>query len=196
MNTATGDRCISFSYTSEFFERVVEAAGATRLNFKMLRIPPIRALSPLVTQVSAALAGVESSTYEELSVRVAAQAIQVENGLAWRRTSATPSALARVTRVVRMIENHSGDTHDLSSLARMAKLSPYHFLRAFEHLTGATPHQFLLRLRLRRAALRLRTEQARIIDIALDCGSGDVSNFNRAFRAEFGVSPRIYRSTA
>jgi AraC family transcriptional regulator len=32
-----------------------------------------------------------------------------------------------------------------------------------------------------------------VIDIALDCGFGDVSNFNHAFRAEFGVSPRIYR---
>ena len=32
--------------------------------------------------------------------------------------------------------------------------------------------------------------------MALDGGFGDVSNFNHAFRAEFGVSPRIYRSTA
>jgi AraC family transcriptional regulator len=39
----------------------------------------------------------------------------------------------------------------------------------------------------------LATEPARILDVALDAGFGDVSNFNRAFRAEFGVSPRFYR---
>jgi AraC-like DNA-binding protein len=51
-------------------------------------------------------------------------------------------------------------------------------------------------MRLRRAAVRIASERAKILDIALDCGFGDVSNFNRAFRAEFGVSPRIYRRSA
>ncbi|MGE5813314.1 MAG: helix-turn-helix domain-containing protein, partial [Acidobacteriota bacterium] len=37
---------------------------------------------------------------------------------------------------------------------------------------------------------------AKIVDVALDSGFGDVSNFNRAFRAEFGVSPRTYRRRA
>jgi len=71
-------------------------------------------------------------------------------------------------------------------------LSPYHFLRTFERLTGVTPHQYILRARLREAALRL-AEPGRVLDIALDCGFGDLSNFNRTFRAEFGVSPRIFR---
>jgi AraC-like DNA-binding protein len=44
--------------------------------------------------------------------------------------------------------------------------------------------------------MRLRIEPAKVLDIALDCGFGDVSNFNRAFRAEFGVSPRAWRSAA
>jgi AraC family transcriptional regulator len=82
----------------------------------------------------------------------------------------------------------------LGALAREAGLSRYHFLRTFQRLTGLTPHQYLLRGRLREAATRLATEPAKIIEIALDCGFGDVSNFNRAFHAEFGVSPRAYRS--
>lgn len=113
-----------------------------------------------------------------------------------RRPAAEPSSLARVTRVVRIMESDPSDEHTLTSLARMARLSPYHFLRTFENLTGTAPHQYLLRIRLRRAALRLRTERSKILDIALDCGFGDISNFNRTFRAEFGVSPRLYRRTA
>jgi AraC-like DNA-binding protein len=46
---------------------------------------------------------------------------------------------------------------------------------------------------LRAAALGLVTEPGKILDVALDSGFGDVSNFNRVFRAEFGVSPRAYR---
>ena len=80
-------------------------------------------------------------------------------------------------------------------MAREAGLSPYHFLRTFERLTGVTPHQYVLRARA--CVKRPRgwlTEPGKVLDVALDCGFGDVSNFNRAFRAEFGVSPRMFRA--
>jgi AraC-like DNA-binding protein len=92
-----------------------------------------------------------------------------------------------------MIDNEPSMPHRLSSLAQIARLSPYHFLRMFEDLTGTTPHQYLLRARFRRAAIRLGTESARVLDIALACGFGDISHFNRSFRSEFGMSPRAYR---
>jgi AraC family transcriptional regulator len=81
----------------------------------------------------------------------------------------------------------------LETLATESGLSPYHFLRTFERLTGVTPHQYVLRARLRKAALRLADGAERITDVAFDCGFGDISNFNRAFRGEFGVSPRAFR---
>jgi AraC-like DNA-binding protein len=81
----------------------------------------------------------------------------------------------------------------LGSLAHEAGLSPYHFLRTFQHLTGVTPHQYILRARLREAAIRLLAREEKVLDIALDCGFRDVSNFNRAFRAEFGITPLVYR---
>lgn len=56
-----------------------------------------------------------------------------------------------------------------------------------------TPHQYVRRARLRLAGTRLLVERDRIIDIALDSGFADVSNFNRAFRVDSGVSPRRYR---
>jgi methylphosphotriester-DNA--protein-cysteine methyltransferase len=61
---------------------------------------------------------------------------------------------------------------------------------------GVPPHQYILRLRLRHAATRLAVEPGNVLDISFDTGFGDVSNFNRAFRAEFGVSPRLYRRGA
>jgi len=109
------------------------------------------------------------------------------------RSGISPAAVARITRTVRMIEEQPATDLTLVRLAREARLSPFHFLRTFMSLTGATPHQYLLRWRLRAAATRLATEPVKILDIALDAGFGDVSNFNRAFRAEFGRSPRVYR---
>jgi AraC-like DNA-binding protein len=95
-----------------------------------------------------------------------------------------------------MIENCPDEEYALSKLAREAKHSPYHFLRIFHQVTGLTPHQYIRRVRLRRAATQLIVKRERVLDIAFGSGFGDVSNFNHAFRAEFGVSPRSYRKNA
>jgi AraC-like DNA-binding protein len=191
----TGDRCISFGYTAEYFERLAADAGASRVDrhFRAPRLPPVRDLSPVVAQACAGLIGFTDVSWEEVSVRLAAQVVQLAGGFAPDAAPAWPRAVARVTRTVRAIESQPSARLTLRSMAEEAGLSPYHFLRTFERLTGLTPHQYVLRARLRDAATRLAAEPARVIDIAFDCGFGDVSNFNRAFRAEFGVSPRVYR---
>ena len=106
------------------------------------------------------------------------------------------NAEARVTHAVRAIDEEPWGEWRLVRLARDAGLSPYHCLRTFERVTGITPHQYVMRARLREAATRLMSEQGKVIDLALECGFADVSNFNRAFRTEFGVSPRAFRRTA
>ena len=184
-----GDRCLSFAYTPEYFEAL---AGGLRPHFPALRLPPIRDLSALIATACAGLAKSARIEWEELSVRLAARTLELMTG-ASPAANPLPSAIARVTSVVRSIEEWPSADHTLAQLASQARLSPYHFLRTFEQITGVTPHQFLLRVRLREAALRL-TEAGRIHDVALDCGFGDLSNFNRTFRGEFGMSPRAWRN--
>lgn len=190
----TGDRCLSVSYEHEFFERIAADAGAKRRRFTVSRIPPLRTLAALAARASRLLdveTGLDES--EEFAIALAAQAVQIAQCSSPIQAGAPPSALARVTRVVRMIEHEPGMPSDLKGLARMAGLSPFHFLRTFQELTGTTPHQYLLRMRLRCAAKRLQREPTTVLEIAFDCGFGDISNFNRTFRAEFGVSPTVYR---
>jgi AraC-like DNA-binding protein len=190
-----GDRCLSFRYAPDYFESLASAAGASgsMRNFRVPRLPPLRDLSPLVARACAGLAAPGDAPWEELSVQLAARTIQLAASPSPRLNSVQPSSLARVTRTLRAIERHPDAAHTLRTLAREAGLSPFHFLRIFERLTGVTPHQYILRIRLREAAARLPAGPARILDIAFDSGFGDVSNFNRAFRTEFGVSPRAYR---
>ena len=73
-------------------------------------------------------------------------------------------------------------------------MSPYHFLRSFRALIGLTPHQYVLRTRLHRAALLLRRSEQPVASIAYDCGFGDLSTFNRRFRRVLGASPTAYRA--
>jgi AraC family transcriptional regulator len=73
-------------------------------------------------------------------------------------------------------------------------MSKYHFLRVFRRLTGVTPHQYLISARMRRAALGLASSRHPVLDVALDAGFGDLSTFNKRFRATFGVTPTQYRA--
>jgi AraC family transcriptional regulator len=197
----SGDRCVSLSYAPDYFERIVADAGVrnARPDFRTLRVPPLRALAPLIAHACTDLIPRERSTtpvsWEELSLEVAARTIQLAHGLSSSSTNAPSNTVSRVTHVVRTIDRHPDAMLTLGRMADSVGLSPYHFLRAFVGVTGVTPHQYVLRARLREAALRLVAEPAKILDVALDCGFGDVSNFNRAFRTEFGVSPRAYRQT-
>jgi AraC family transcriptional regulator len=186
-----GDRCLSFHFTSDYFEAIT-GRDVSRM-FRSLRLPPVRTLSPLIVEAWAALAGSTNRVWEELGVRLASRAARVDDDVEPDRRAVSPAAIARVTDTVRLIEAHSAAELPLLRLAREAGLSPFHYLRTFERVTGTTPHQYLLRTRLRAAATRLALEQVHVLDVALDGGFGDVSNFNRAFRAEFGVSPQRFR---
>ena len=63
-------------------------------------------------------------------------------------------------------------------------------------MLGVTPHQYLVRSRLRHAARLLADESRAVTDVAFDVGFGDLSNFVRTFHRAAGVSPRGFRNAA
>lgn len=186
-----GDRCLSFRFEPELFERIAHDAGR-RPAFAQNRLPPLRPLSPLTAR--ARLAMREPAQLEEVAIELAAAALGL-SAQESRPRKASPHE-GRMSAVLRYMAAHASAAHTFASLARMAKLSPYHFLRSFRAVTGVTPHQWLLRARLRDAAEKLAATKAPVTDIALDVGFDDLSNFTRTFRAEFGASPRQYRAAA
>lgn len=80
----------------------------------------------------------------------------------------------------------------LKELADVAGYSPWHMSRIFKEITGKTPFEYLRALRLTKAALFLRDNEARIIDVALDYVFDSHEGFTRAFSREFGLSPYKY----
>jgi len=197
-----GDRCLSFHFKPGFFEEIAADTGAAsgERNFRALRLPATREMSSLAARACAGLtdariAAHREIAWEEIAIQTAATAIGLANQSAGPDTDPLPSVAARITRAVRMMEEDEDSDWTLQQLAAQAGLSPYHFLRTFEQVTGITPHQYVRRLRLRRAATQLLADRSNILDVVMDCGFGDLSNFNRAFRSEFGMSPRQFRST-
>lgn len=192
---AEGDRCVAFWYSPGYFETLMADAWTRRgrLDFGVSRLPPVRPLAPLVALAGAGIIDPGDAPWEEIGLRLAARAARVASGASPDRQPSPRNADARVTRTVRRIDRDPAAAPSLGRMAHDAGLSPYHFLRTFERVTGITPHQYVVRARLRQAAMRLAVERDRVLDIALECGFGDVSNFNRAFRAEFGVRPRAWQ---
>ena len=75
-------------------------------------------------------------------------------------------------------------------------VSAFHFLRLFSRVLGVTPHQYLVRSRLRRAARLLADDDMDVTEIAYDVGFGDLSNFVRTFHRAAGVPPMKFRQAA
>ncbi|HKS60882.1 MAG TPA: helix-turn-helix transcriptional regulator, partial [Xanthobacteraceae bacterium] len=185
-----GDRCLSFQFAPHVFECIAHDAGAEP-QFAHNRLPPLRALSNLAARARIAMR--EPAAMEEVAFEIAGAAA----ALAGReRSSGAIQHHGRITPVLRYMAEHSAVPHTVAGLARMAKLSPYHFLRSFKTVTGVTPHQWLLRTRLRAAAEKLAATKMPVTEVALDVGFEDLSNFTRTFRAEFGASPREFRRAA
>ena len=96
--------------------------------------------------------------------------------------------------LVHIQANLDGDL-SLAALSRVAGLSQFSLQRLFKATIGETPKAYTLRLRLERAAFRLRIHQSTILRVALQCGFQNHETFIRAFRRRFGCSPREYRAT-
>ena len=97
-----------------------------------------------------------------------------------------------VQRMQDHIEMHWMEEITLADLARASHFSPWYAHRLFTEQVGLTPGDYVRRLRLSRAALRLRDEDLSITEAAFAAGFGSVDGFQRAFLREFGCNPGAY----
>ncbi len=97
-------------------------------------------------------------------------------------------------RVRDLLHDSPGTPLRFSDLARKAGVSPTHLARAFRRHFGATPGEYLRRLRVEEAARAIEHGERSLARIAADCGFVDQSHLGRAFRKEKGTTPARYRS--
>jgi AraC family transcriptional regulator len=186
-----GDECLSLHVEPDLAESL-----AGRETWRMISLPPLSELMVLGELAQAAAEGGTDVGLDEAALLLVARFGELTSG----RKSHAPKAHApdrrRAVETALWIEENSHEPVDLETAARQVNLSAFHFLRLFTRVLGVTPHQYLVRSRVRRAA-RLLADHSRLIsDIAYEIGFGDLSNFVRTFRRAAGVSPREFRQLA
>lgn len=97
-----------------------------------------------------------------------------------------------VQRMQSYIEAHLHEPVTLHKLAQAAGYSPWHAARVFKMLTGKSPFEYMRALRLSRAALELRKDNVKVVDVAFDFVFDSHEGFTRAFSKQFGLSPQRY----
>lgn len=186
---AQGDECLSYQFDAELLDTLglparVWCSGA---------LPPLAELAMLGERAQAAAEGRSDVGLDEASVLLAARFIDIVSGRGFEPLAVTARDRRRAVRAALWLDAHASEPLDLGRVARESGVSAFHFLRLFARVTGVTPHQYLVRARLRRAARLLAQDARAIADIAYEVGFGDLSNFIRTFRRAAGVSPRHFR---
>src|SRR6266702_8450513 len=187
-----GDECLSFYLAPELVETVGDDAEVWQAG----AAPPLPELMVLAELAQTAADGNSDIGLDEIGQVLASRFVEVVSG---KPRKAGPDAARDRRRAVETalwIDAHSHEPINLEDAAAQAGISSYHFLRQFSEVVGATPHQYLVRSRLRHAARRLADDDSPITEIAYDVGFGDLSNFVRTFHRAAGASPLKFRQAS
>jgi len=188
----SGDVCLGFFLS----EDMVDALNGRREIWQVGATPPLPELMVLGELAQTAADGNSDIGLDEVGQILAGRFVDVVSGSP--RKPATPNARdrRRAVEAALWIDDNSHEELDLEQAAKQAGLSPFHFLRLFSSVLGVTPHQYLVRSRLRHAARLLADDDIAITDVAYDVGFGDLSNFVRTFHRAAGVSPTRFRQAS
>ena len=187
-----GDECLSFSYSPELIDEIGGSAQAWHTGCA----PPLSELMVLGELAQAVAGGHSDLGLDEVGHALAGRFVEVVSGRAQKPLRANARDRRRAVETALWIDAHSHRAIDLEDAAGEAGLSAFHFLRLFSSVLGVSPHQYLVRSRLRHAARLLADDGRAVTDIAYDVGFGDLSNFVRTFHRAAGVSPLKFRQVA
>lgn len=187
-----GDECLSFHPAPA----LVEMVGYRRDIWQSVYVPPLPELMVLGELAQAAVEARSGVGLDEIGMLLASRFVEILSGRTQRPAAVRGSDRRRAVEAALWIDANAHEPIDLESTAREFGLSSFHFLRLFAKVLGVTPHQYLIRSRLRRAARLLADDTRSITEIALDVGFADLSNFVRTFHRVAAVSPRSFRRAA
>jgi AraC family transcriptional regulator len=186
---AHGDECLSIRLAPELVERIDERPAIWQRG----ALPPLPELVVLGERLQACVDGTCDLGVDEAALLLAVRYVELATGTARRVDRVRPTDRRRSVEAALWIDANSHESVDLARIAGRAGVSVFHFLRMFAAVVGATPHQYLVRTRLRKAARLIVDGDLPVTDVAGEVGFGDLSNFVRTFHRAAGVSPRRFR---
>lgn len=99
---------------------------------------------------------------------------------------------ARIQTLLTYIQEHLQEDLSINMLSKKMYLSKHYLMHFFKAQTGYSLHQYIQKKRLIKASLLIKQGHP-VSSICECCGFGDYSSFARAFKKEFGCSPRNYK---
>jgi AraC family transcriptional regulator len=191
-----GDRCLALSVESDFFAEIASgSSGSSRFKFRAAMLPAVSALASTSVSLQQAPSRASQLAVEETVLSAIGTVVRAEGTNRTPPRRPKPAAIRRLAAVFEFIDTRLGSDLSLGELSTLVAMSKYHFLRTFKHVSGMTPHQYILGRRLRAAAAALRSTDSPIARVALDQGFGDLSTFNHTFHRVMGVTPTAFRSS-
>ncbi|HTP74008.1 MAG TPA: AraC family transcriptional regulator [Burkholderiaceae bacterium] len=187
-----GDDCLAVFLSAQLVDELAPRRGA----WSSGGMPPLAELMVRGELMRAVAAGDSDVGLDEAALAFVARFAALAGGDDQPVREPTATDRRRAVRSALWIDAHARDELNLPQLAAQCGLSTYHYLRLFAQALGVTPHQYLVRSRLRTAARELVEGDRPITEIALESGFADLSNFVRSFRRAAGVSPRRFRRAA
>ena len=121
------------------------------------------------------------------------QVFRQVNRLSSAKLSTRMELYRRLCQAKAYIHQHLDAPLDLDTLAQVACLSKFHFIRLFKDVYGQTPRQYLIAKRLERASKLLIHSSLTFHEICQEVGLKDSSSFGRLFKRSFGATPHLYR---
>ena len=98
-----------------------------------------------------------------------------------------------IERVIDLINESYTTNLSLEEMARVANLSPFHFIRVFKTETGKTPYEYLIDVKIDRACHLLKNKRDSVTEVAYQSGFSNPSHFSKVFKSRMGVSPNRYQ---
>ena len=187
-----GDECLSVQLAPALVDAMDDRPAAWQAG----AVPPLPELMVLGELAQAAAEGRSDIGLDEIGLLLVGRFLDIVSGDDHVAPALRERDRRRAVDAALWIDERAHEAIDLAEIAAEACLSPFHFLRLFNRILGVTPHQYLVRSRLRRAARLLVEDDRSITDIAYDVGFGDLSNFVRSFHRAARLSPREFRRLA
>ena len=180
-----GDECLAFKLSPALLDTLRATPGAWRMG----AVAPLPALGVLGELAQAAADGRSDFGVDEAGLLLVHRYLDLVAGARPERLKTSARDRRRAVEAALWLDAQAHEEIDLAGAAAQGGLSPWHFLRLFARVVGVTPHQYLLRARLRRAARLLAQGGQSVTEVALAAGFADLSNFVRSFGRAAGVTP-------
>lgn len=180
------NRRLALFFGDAMIAGIADACGLDAPAFSRATLPPSREAAAIAALLRRAARGDEND-----AMAVAAAAFEAATPA--RTHAPAPADKRRVLDAVRYIQANFAGNCALATLAGVAGISQFHFARLFKLVTGQSPAQFVLHIRLAAAARRLLESAAPVAQIAYETGFNDLSHFNASFKSAFGATPTAWR---